>query len=1265
MRWPPGIDSVDGVCNLNEKPSGILTLEGRYPVGKNNCWHSGIHIYHAVASEVFPVIGGKLAACRIPNGDKLVPRLQRITKDEFDKLQPFEQRLYKQIGSTSAFNLKKDLSREEEEIKDEKYSNGFVLLEHTISIMAEDSSGNSVSEPLAINFFTLYQNITPAKGNTRYGVFEYLVAAKDVIPFYQKYIFSISLDAAHEIKYIVKDGKKLFPYSYCTFSENENEKYRCKFENIKGKEYEILPGDITVLENPKPKYNSRYDNVPLYKTVMTGIQSKNDQQKKRFRIASLKKDSDVFFKDSVTKHLFNGETADRDWKRAEGYFCVDIAAGDVNPPPQEWILDFFKDEYVTMTETEMNETFQGLDIPYACLQTANTERKGYLKITGSLNNGYLPYYIEGGAKIVIDMLSSGDFLEFSVKDNKCSFRYCCFLPSGIGENTDKKKNMSVLVNANDLMIAEATGYLRPGNSICGDTKKGVMVYASNNKNPFGNAIDVLEAGTEFELNDPSHFLKTWKNDKDPMLVSLKSTEPDPDRPRLSGGYLYFQKQTRYDDEFKTDIFVEQDFEIKIVHDDAYKRDEVMIPSEPAFITENELLGFSVRPPFANCAYHDFALLFNDISFFANKEKYRYQIYEVTPEMPLYELKPSEWKQYFPIGTVLTYQEFENSDRKKYYRVVIKTMPVFFQNDICQGTFAVGQEVTLTDTPTVIWLSGKMIDYLHTGSKIDDTVIYFADKFNKIRPLFKNKTLKFITDGEGGKSFTVDFSGIPQFDFVFFAPEINVPGLSVKREDNSITVGAAAELPYFRYESEAKNRKFNFLNGAHDKFTIKEIIDRRISNNEEYYGFRHGNKTTYAKSNAMESCKVNLLDWEKHFRKLDTEKSTADGCIEKAREAICEAIEHILGSEADRDGDMFYEGGGEWIRTPPDKETDEIRKNKREIICKYPLEWDKAQYLKDGKLRKELKLPFGTGNDLDRVARLENIVKALDMWEGLKGKANFLEENSFWFAHPVYFINHLDKMSVFDFNPYAGKTYGEGTPHEVTVVDNVGFAPYAMGHLRALPSGYFKPTGLFNEDFLKYHKEDKDSNGNPKIYKWYYHEGVDFGEGVEPGKSESPEIRSLIHGTVMRVGTHGLPNGRKNKENLLPDGMGDFMIVRDGKDLFKYYLLVHLAWESYKEFKIKEGIVVSPGQPVARVGHADADALKRKANYHLHVSVIRSDKFGNAGVPYELSDFPQSHVPPEQTILGTTYRFPIWHNDFKYVFLNPFDQNPDKPWKGRE
>jgi hypothetical protein len=228
--------------------------------------------------------------------------------------------------------------------------------------------------------------------------------------------------------------------------------------------------------------------------------------------------------------------------------------------------------------------------------------------------------------------------------------------------------------------------------------------------------------------------------------------------------------------------------------------------------------------------------------------------------------------------------------------------------------------------------------------------------------------------------------------------------------------------------------------------------------------------------------------------------------------------------------------------------------------------------------------------------------------------------------------------------------------DFVVKDNPGFAPYDAG--RGEFSGYLRPTSYFNEDFWDVHKGNTDRNGNKKWTSHYCHEGLDFGEGVGYGESRATEIRSLINGTVMLVGTHLAPdkpggrNPQEHKNNPNINSMGDFMIVQDMEDPFKYYLLVHLAWKSWEEFNIQSGSVVRPEQPVARIGHADPDEAEKSGNYHLHLSVaIDKDK-----KELSPSDFPDDYI------VNKSFQFPIWSNTEREYFLDPF--NHTETWGGR-
>jgi hypothetical protein len=76
-------------------------------------------------------------------------------------------------------------------------------------------------------------------------------------------------------------------------------------------------------------------------------------------------------------------------------------------------------------------------------------------------------------------------------------------------------------------------------------------------------------------------------------------------------------------------------------------------------------------------------------------------------------------------------------------------------------------------------------------------------------------------------------------------------------------------------------------------------------------------------------------------------------------------------------------------------------NKRMMICKHPLEWDKELYPQE-----ELKkfAPLASGGQ--RFEAFSKLVETLDIWSGVKGKAGLPEENSLYYAHPIFFINRL-------------------------------------------------------------------------------------------------------------------------------------------------------------------------------------------------------------------------------------------------------------------
>lgn len=114
-----------------------------------------------------------------------------------------------------------------------------------------------------------------------------------------------------------------------------------------------------------------------------------------------------------------------------------------------------------------------------------------------------------------------------------------------------------------------------------------------------------------------------------------------------------------------------------------------------------------------------------------------------------------------------------------------------------------------------------------------------------------------------------------------------------------------------------------------------------------------------------------------------------------------------------------------------------------------------------------------------------------------------------------------------------------------------------------------------------------------------------------------------------------------------------MIVRDGKDINKYYLLVHLNWESWTKYGITIGSKICPGMTVAEVGTQEYTEA-----YHLHVSVICLQP-KESPIPY-WDEIDEYH---EGIIRNSLYVFPIWVWNNRNRMRNPF--NHKETWKGRK
>jgi hypothetical protein len=163
--------------------------------------------------------------------------------------------------------------------------------------------------------------------------------------------------------------------------------------------------------------------------------------------------------------------------------------------------------------------------------------------------------------------------------------------------------------------------------------------------------------------------------------------------------------------------------------------------------------------------------------------------------------------------------------------------------------------------------------------------------------------------------------------------------------------------------------------------------------KQYVEFLYNGDKYYIPIEKTLGKKIDKFEWEKIFRVLTKEVKTVGDFI---------------------NGIEFMIGEINW--TIERNESMETKLKKRSIICGHPLELDKELYIENGEVKQEIRKGYGIGRSREEWDYFINRVNAVDIWGGLKEKKiNGLDtsKNSFWFAHPVYFLNNLRNAGLME------------------------------------------------------------------------------------------------------------------------------------------------------------------------------------------------------------------------------------------------------------
>lgn len=261
---------------------------GQYPMGRNHCWHSGVHVYGG--KPVYPIINGTIVACRLTNSFAVIPRLKILSGNGKESLNESEHFLYEKIEPANLYSnwkLKPEYEQIDEELFNsltekqkewfekegevykpvEKVSTEYILVKH------EENFPEYNRPRETITFFTLYMGLYTFNKEYKdyYDGFTPVpsfISGKE-LPVFQKWV--IRLNNTPNKNFKVYDRYKVFEYSTCSFELNakDQSKYDCKFYN--DPDYGLEQVETIYIEPTSvQRYKAKEEMAPVYKIPKSG-----------------------------------------------------------------------------------------------------------------------------------------------------------------------------------------------------------------------------------------------------------------------------------------------------------------------------------------------------------------------------------------------------------------------------------------------------------------------------------------------------------------------------------------------------------------------------------------------------------------------------------------------------------------------------------------------------------------------------------------------------------------------------------------------------------------------------------------------------------------------------------------------------------------------------------------------------------------------------------------------------------------------------------
>jgi hypothetical protein len=593
---------------------------------------------------------------------------------------------------------------------------------------------------------------------------------------------------------------------------------------------------------------------------------------------------------------------------------------------------------------------------------------------GSEPDGRLSVYY---ATPLADLFPKDSYLEI-VKNQNFS---CSYLTSGRKllpcRISFGGKNADVLIKASHLRCDHAYGHVKRDSGFFDRRIKGLPVYddVETPKDKLDNMRAVLTEGEEFSLEDAGRFLENHETGNRYAI-----THEDAKR------YVVIKDKAAV--HMKAGIDTEK-----------YGEDNtVAFPSDEMIRTDMMLGHPAPHKQYKNLSFYDFVMLFKNNEFMNNDSGRHSYVFIIPEDVKIYKEKEKPQTTYmFPPGTIFNYEEKGKKDEDTIYELKISSMDIYILRDEenIEGKGAVVNNKILIGKFSTIEVYDSYISYDEQSGEPtcnDERLGAFARAFGTIRNRIKESKLTCTgTHSKGGKTekrFLVDFSGYDDFQMPFWVKRKDISAETAENKEKQTFTYARkpsgnSELELTVYEENPLEAEFE---EEEREGALAGILELKKTTGEKegkdqrtYLGFNVSDKLFYAVESEIQ--KKDLLEWKEYFTVFEEENDNDIVCDRSVEDRLKEGRQESFSK-------------------------DEMAKEKRKVVCRHPLDWDREQYtvkkIKNGKF-------FGYE---DRHELLLEKMEAIEIWKHIKDHADIKQEkNNFWYAHPVYFMNHIERAGL--------------------------------------------------------------------------------------------------------------------------------------------------------------------------------------------------------------------------------------------------------------